>query len=521
MRWEFPEEPTAKEARLAAKLRRGSRFFRFLWEIRENLFTAEFQEELGAAFERRRQDNVPPALLAMVWLLQAYTGSSDRDAVDNALYDARWQLVLGTLGREEAPFGQGSLPRFRARLVRHDLDRRLVDRTVELARETGLFGFRNLRGVLDSSPLRGAGRVEDTWNLIGRAMRNLVAAVAKVTQVEPESLIEELGLTTMGPASLKATLDIDWADQEARAKAFMLLVDEADKLTEWVTQHQELKRDVPPVSTAIEDLATILDQDTEPDPSGVGTRLKRGVSKDRMPSLGDKDMRHGRKSRSVKFTGYKRFFMTLAGVRLVVGALAQPANAPEHKATSLLLADLERHGELEGLDFDRGFLASEVIDVLRERKVNLRCKPWRARNGPRFSKSQFDIDLKVGMATCPAGLSVPIRGKDPTKRRKASWGRACATCSLRPQCTTAKRGRSLQVHPREAFHQELHEAMATPEGRRALRERVDVEHSLARLQRFQGSKARYKGTRKNTMDLRRYAALNNLYEIKRHLDLAA
>lgn len=521
MRWELPAEPSAREAKLAAKLKGGSKFFRFLWEVRARLFTPEFQDELIAGFARRREDNVPPAMLAMVWLLQAYTHSSDRDAVDHAVYDARWQLILGTLGSEEAPFGQGSLPRFRARLVHHDLDRRLVDRTVELARETGLFGSRNLRGVLDSSPLRGAGRVEDTWNLIGRAMKNLVTAIATTHGVEADGLIDELQLTTMGPASLKANLDIDWADEDARSDAFNLLVSEADKLAEWVASHQELRRNEPPLSTAIEDLAAVLEQDTEPDPDGPGVRIKIGVAKDRMPSLGDKEMRHGRKSQSFKFNGFKRFFITVPGVRLVVGALVQPANAPESEATRTLVADLERHGQLEGLDFDRGFLASDLVHELHDRGILIRCKPWRARNGTRFPKSKFQIDLKAGVATCPAGTTVQIRGDDPTKKRKASWGRACTACPVRPRCTKAKRGRSLQIHPHEELHQELQLAVESKEGRAALRERVVVEHALARLQLLQGSRARYTGTRKNTMDVRRYAALNNLYEVRRHLAEAA
>ena len=520
MRWELVE-PTARERKLAARLKGGSKFFRFLWEIRSQLFTPEFEDELIAGFERQRGDNVPPALLAMVWLLQAYTHCSDRDAVDNAVFDVRWQLVLGTLGSDSAPFGQGSLPRFRARLVRHDLDRRLVDRTVELARETGLFGARNLRGVLDSSPLRGAGRVEDTWNLIGRAMSNLVRAVAETNGADPESLIDELHLTTMGPASLKANLDIDWTDEHARAEAFQLLVDEATKLADWVTAQHDLNRDEPPMSTALQDLETVLDQDTEPDPDGTGVRIKRGTAKDRMPSLGDKEMRHGRKSQSFKFTGYKRFFMTVPGVRLVVGALAQPANLPEHEATQHLLPDLERHGEVEGLDFDRGFLAAEFIEELRGRGLDIRCKPWRARNGPRFPKPKFGIDLDAETATCPAGVTVPIRTSGRKKARKACWGRSCIDCALRPQCTTAKGGRSIQIHPQEALLQQLQAIQSTPEGRAALRERVVVEHSLARLQVLQGSRARYKGTRKNTMDLRRYAALNNLYEVQRHLAEAA
>ena len=123
---------TDAEKRVAAKLRRASGFYRFLWEIREELFDAEFQAELERSYEPRGQEPCPPALLAMVNLLQRYDGLSDADAVEAAENDRRWRLVLGCLDADEAPFGQGTLVRFRMRAVANDLDKKLVDRTVEL-----------------------------------------------------------------------------------------------------------------------------------------------------------------------------------------------------------------------------------------------------------------------------------------------------------------------------------------------------------------------------------------------------
>jgi hypothetical protein len=38
-----------------------------------------------------------------------------------------------------------------------------------------------------------------------------------------------------------------------------------------------------------------------------------------------------------------------------------------------------------------------------------------------------------------------------------------------------------------------------------------VEHSLAHIGRWQGRHARYRGTRKNLFDLRRYAIVHNLH----------
>jgi hypothetical protein len=52
---------------------------------------------------------LPPALLAMVTLLQAYDQVGDAQAVVTAQVDQRWQLALGCLGTNVAPFSQGAL----------------------------------------------------------------------------------------------------------------------------------------------------------------------------------------------------------------------------------------------------------------------------------------------------------------------------------------------------------------------------------------------------------------------------
>src|SRR6188474_2682512 len=106
MRWKFGTN-RAREESVAAGLRASSKFYGLLWSVREE----PFQDELIAAYEPRGQEPCPPAMLAMVMLLQRYAGLSDAAAVDQAENDQRWQLVLGTLGKKTAPFGQGSLVR--------------------------------------------------------------------------------------------------------------------------------------------------------------------------------------------------------------------------------------------------------------------------------------------------------------------------------------------------------------------------------------------------------------------------
>ena len=94
--------------------------------------------------------------------------------------DRRWQLVLRLPRlRRRRPSARARWSASASALIAHDLDRRLIERTVELAQQRGGFGPRQLRAALDSSPLWGAGRVEDTYNLLGHALRKALGVIAR------------------------------------------------------------------------------------------------------------------------------------------------------------------------------------------------------------------------------------------------------------------------------------------------------------------------------------------------------
>ena len=510
--WTCPCELTPDEVRVAQLLHRIGKFYVFLREIRAELFDDAFQAELAAVYQPRGTAPVPPALLAMVMLLQAYDQVGDAEAVVTARVDQRWQLVLGCLGASTAPFSQGVLVKFRERMIAHDLDRKLLTRTIELAKRTGKFGWQHLQAALDSSPLLGAGRIEDTWNLIGRALSAVVTCAAKAVDRPRAQVIAEADLTLVDRSSLKAALDIDWADPTAQAAALGRLLAEVDRVEQWVAAQPPTAQATPALQTALTALRAVLTQDLEPDPTTGGRRILRGVARGRQPSLGDPEMRHGRKSRHRPFPGYKRHIVKLLEPDLIVEAVARPANEPEHTVVATLTTEAARHGPLTELWIDRGYLASPAIPVLHTQGVTLHAKPWTARNGERFPKHAFTIRLSSGIVECPARQTAPII---PGRSTVQFPGDTCRACPLRDACTTAADGRSISLHPQEALLQELRATMRTPEGRAALRRRTTVEHSLARLGQTQGHKARYKGARKNTLDARRCATVVNLQRLAR------
>jgi len=254
----------------------------------------------------------------------------------------------------------------------------------------------------------------------------------------------------------------------------------------------------------------VRDQDT--DLTGPAPALRRGVARDRRISIGDSEMRHGRKSRSVLFDGYKRHVLRDLDTGLIPAVGITPANAPEASVTGDITADLQAAGwRLAELHIDRAYLSSALV---RDRGPDLAiyCKAWRVRNtGGRFAKDQFSIDFDTGQLTCPAGTSMPFEAGKIVRFPKET----CAACPLRERCTASSNGRSVSIHPDEALLAELRHRQQTPQGREELRERVQVEHALAHVGHWQGRRARYLGTRKNLFDLRRVAVVHNLHVIAR------
>jgi hypothetical protein len=426
--------------------------------------------------------------------------------------DLRWQLVLGCLGAEHAPFSQGALVAFRERLIAHDLDKRLLDKTVALAKTRGGFGWQHLRAALDSSPLLGAGRIEDTWNLIGRGLATVVTCAAQTLRVPRAQVVTSVGLTLLDAPSLKAALDIDWQDPQAQADALARLLAEVDRLEAWVAA-QGAVATAPAVQAALRTLRQVLTQDLEPDPTSGQRRIRRGVAPDRQPSIGDPAMRHGRKTKVHTFTGFKRHVVKLVDADVIVDAVVRPANEPEHVTLAQVLPAITAHGALDELFIDRGYLASPAIAALHAAGVAIRAKAWTSRNGDLFPKHAFAIDLAAGRITCPAAQTIAIRPGATTIHFPAT---TCQPCPRRAACTTARTGgRSISLHPQEPLLQTLRRAQQQPAGRAGLRTRTTIEHSLARVQQIQGHKARYKGLRKNTLDLRRVSAVANLQGVAR------
>jgi hypothetical protein len=509
--WNPPIALTPEEQKIAARTRKARKFFVFVREHRHELLEATFQDTLAETYraEPGGKEPVAAGMLALATLLQAYCHVGDRDAVELTVMDKRWQMVLDCLGAEQPPFSQGTLWNFRMRLMAHNLDKILLERTVTLAERTGGFGARQLRAALDSTPLFGAGRVEDTLNLLGHALRKAVGLAARALGAPVAAILEDAGLGLVAHSSLKAALDLDWGQAKAREQALRLVLAEVERWKQWLEQRRGLVEEVPPLKDVMDTIAQIVMQDTEPDPDGGpgDKRIKQQVAPDRRISIEDADMRHGRKSSAKTFNGFKEHFVLDLDSHVTREVVVRPANEPEHAAVELLVETLEKPPGLLQLDIDLGYMASPRMTQWAGQGVYIIARPW-PQGGTLFTKDDFTFDFVHGQVTCPGGQTVPmVPGK--AAQFPAS---ACDGCPQRAQCTTAKigQGRSLAIREDESFQHKLRAKIKTKRGRASLRKRTAIEHAISHHIAHQGRRARYKGLRKNQFDGRRHAAVSNL-----------
>ena len=526
-RWKPAVEQSAREQRLLKLAGKSRKLFVFLREHRHELFDEAFQDELEAMYRQTGQGQAPqpPAMMCMALLVQAYTQTSDAEAVCLSGTDSRWRMVLDRLGadEDEPAFSQGGLQQFRERLIATEMDRRLLERTVEVAKRTKGFDPKKtpktLRVGVDSRPLEGAGRVEDTLNLLGHAGRKVAEGMALALGTDVEEVCQQADAPLLLASSIKAGLDIDWSAPDAKLDALNRLCRQLDRLMAWVAK-QSKSCVAAPLTRYIEALAQVKAQDLEPRPEG-GVQIRQGVAADRRISIEDADMRHGRKSKSKRFNGYKQHVGTDLDTDLVVACAVTPANRPEEEATGALQEDMA-HQDLfpDVLLIDRAYLNSTMAEDVLRSGGDVVCRPWRGASAKPglFGKRDFKVNIRDGTLTCPAGEVEPFEPGavvhfDPE---------ACGPCKLRPSCTQAAsgKGRSVTMGDDERLQKRLRSRLQSRAGRAQLRERVGVEHRLAHLANRQGPKARYRGTRRNLFDLRRLAVVQNLEVAARHLRAA-
>ncbi|MEW6477800.1 MAG: IS1182 family transposase [Actinomycetota bacterium] len=440
--------------------------------------------------QRMGRPSIPPSVMVRAMLCATHDRlTSDAETSRRTRVDADWKAAMG-VDDEFTGIGARTFSLMRSRMVVHDADSKLFEKTLEKAVEAGIFKGK-LTAIIDSSPVHGAGAVADTYELIRGFMAQVVRAAGERLSDDARQAAEPF----CGPKP-----DIDWQDPAARkdhlgelVAAGMVLLTEAAGI------------DDPAVAEPAELLAQVIDQDVERDEAG-GPDIRQGVARDRVVSHSDPEMRHGRKSASRRFDGYKLDVIGDEDSELILGVDVRPANAPDGDGAVPLLEAVQGIDgvEVATLLGDMAYSDGDVREAVGSAGAELVAKVPPVTNSGRFPKTDFAIDTAAGTVTCPAGVTTT-----EAKKAKDDKGRpglqfrfptaTCAACPLRDRCVGGSSGRSVFVGRHHDRIAAARAAQAEPATKALLRRRSKIERKIDHLQDLGMRKARYRGRRKTRL----------------------
>ena len=475
------------------------------------------------------RDSVPPSLLATALLLQSHDKVSDAEAKARADFDLRWKVALG-IEVEDRPFAKSTLQVFRAQLILHDKVREVFESSLRLARESGYLKKRSMQVALDTTNILGRGAVKDTYNLLADGVVKLLWALAAVEQAPVREWAQAQGYQRYVGSSVKGAAAIDWSDRRERRKLLAEIVADADRLPELARQVLEKLPGDSPERPGIVESAELLGQLLLQDikrrsgDGDDGVSLKDGVSRDRMLSVHDPEMRHGHKSSSRRFDGHKAAIVVDTDSQLITAVEVLPGNAPDNLgALELVEASEANTGvPVEEAMGDAAYGDGDTRQAFADAGRTLIARVPGRPDRKRFPKDDFVIDLSAGSCTCPAGQvthTIVPAGKRTNRAGRVHRlqafqfdGAECRTCPLRSQCIAAKgsRGRRVLIHPQEALQQQGRALQQSTHYDEYRARRVVVEHRLARLVQLGLRQSRYFGRVKTRRQLYLAATVANL-----------
>jgi transposase len=444
--------------------------------------------------------SLPPSLMNGVLLLQFYDDVSDEEAVERTKYDLRWKVALN-LALDFAGFHPTSLTKYRNRLSENGQERYAFNRFIAVGREAGFIPDR-VTLLTDTTNVKGAGAVQDTYTLLRKGLRKLVKAAGFHVPGKRQGRsprIQDLIERYIGQDS-KA--DIDWADPQQRLRHLQVLVEDVETALDLVAEESD-NDEVRYLGWL---LTKILGDDVVTDEDGQ-SQIGQGTAPDRIISITEPDMRHGRKSKAQRFDGFKAVVSTEQSSELILDIADGIAAGSDgvHLMQTIARTEAETAVTVERVVGDGAYGSGKNRAACAERDEPIDLvSPVAQPSDPEVHKSAFKIDLKARRATCPqghttAGQPGPKRDERPTWR--FTFPRTtCEVCPLFERCVRSKKmGRTVRTGPYEAYLQEARARQQTDAFDATYRLRPAVERKIGELVRHGLRHTRYVGERKRQL----------------------
>jgi hypothetical protein len=491
-------------------------FYGQMGAVSDVLFRDEDLEEMYCPDNGR--PSKPPSLMSGVTLLQLHEDVSDQEAVERTMFDRRWQVALG-LPLDFEGFDPSSLVNFRKRLVQHGKERYAFDRLITVGRAADFIPDK-VTLLMDTTWAKGAGAVQNTYTLIRKAIRKVLKDLGYAVPRKRRGLsprIQDLVTTYVGR---KRKADIEWSDPQQRAAHLKELVEDAEAVLQLVADE---RIDDAEVLASAWLLTKILGDDIVPDEQG-DPRLGQGTAPDRIISVTDPEMRHGRKSKAQRFDGFKVSVSSEPSSEMIldIGDVSATGSDGQHLMPTVRRTEGRTGVTVERVMGDGAYGTGRNLEACAQRAdqpIDL-LTPRSRPADPEVHKSAFDIDLQDKTATCPEGVTVSGQDRHDPEGRPYMLFRfpreRCEVCPLFRRCVRSKtRGRSVRTSVHEAYLQAQRQRQESAEFQALYNQRSRVERLIAELV-FHGLRnTRYVGQAKRDLQRLWIAAAVNLKRLFR------
>jgi transposase len=444
--------------------------------------------------------SIPPSLMSGVTLLQFHDDVSDAEAVARTMFDMRWKVALN-LPLDFPGFDPSSLSNFRSRLVEHGQERYAFDRFIAVGREAGFIPDR-VTLLTDTTNVKGAGAVQDSYTLLRKGLRKLLKAAGFHVPGKRQGLSPRTRDLVERYVDQDRKADIDWADPQQRLSQLQVLVEDVETALELAAEQSD-NDEVRYLGWL---LTKILGDDVVIDEEGQ-SQIGQGTASDRIISITEPEMRHGRKSKAQRFDGFKVGVSTEQSSELILDIADVTASGGDG---THLMPTIERTEAETAVTVERaigdgayGWGKNRAACAEREEPIDL-VSPLAKPSDPEVHKSAFQIDLEAQSATCPQGHTTT--GKSgPKQDGRPTWlftfpRATCEACPLFERCVRSKKtGRTVRTGPYEAYLQEARARQQTEEYDAIYRLRPAVERKIGELVMHGLRNTRYVGENKRQL----------------------
>jgi hypothetical protein len=486
--------------------------------VGDELFSDDDLEEMYCPDNGRPSE--PPSLMSGMTLLQLHDDVSDREAVQRAMFDQRWKVALG-LPLDYEGFHPSSLCNYRKRLVVHGKERYAFDRFIAVGRAAGFIPDK-VTLLTDTTWAKGAGAVQNTYTLIRKSVRKILRGLGYAMPAKRRGLSPQVQTLVATYVDRNRKAEIDWSDPEQRVAQLKALVQDAETVLDLAAEHS----DDAELQASAWLLTKILGDDIVDDDDG-DPQIAEGTAPDRIISVTDPEMRHGRKSRAQRFDGFKVSVSSdlTSDMILDIADVTAAGGDGQHLLPTVRRTEAQTDVTVERVVADGAYGSGQNLEACAQRTdqpIDL-LTPRRRPADPEVHKCAFRIDPEAKTATCPQGITVSGRDRHDRNGRPFLLfhfpRERCEACSLFARCVRSKtRGRSVRTSPYEAYLQAQRERQQTAEFQTLYRQRSRVERIIAELVYHGLRRTRYLGQDKRQLQRLWLAAVVNL---KRLFRLAA